>query len=216
MLHSFDDLTHVLLLWGSLGIPWAEAWSVDAQRAAEGDSQVRARSESQASRRRRTSPAAPQCTSACRRQTCVGLWVSTSTVYALSGWHKSHQVREARPPLSNPVTARPHPDTFSIHHAHAYNPNPNLTQAWKDGTAVLIAIDTVHLRRPLGHALCKHPLASLAFELIGRTVRPPRPVLATPRPGHTPSWPRPVLATPRPGHAPRPAMPLRLSRPPTL
>tara|TARA_B100000683_G_scaffold35356_1_gene30927 strand:- start:3330 stop:4799 length:1470 start_codon:yes stop_codon:yes gene_type:complete len=42
---------------------------------------------------------------------------------------------------------------------------------WRDGTAVGIAMQTVHIKRRLADRLCASPAAALALRLIGRTVR---------------------------------------------
>jgi hypothetical protein len=119
--HSFDDLTAVLLLWGALGLPWAETWAVDAHLRDKFSLQYDDAS----------NPGAHST----QRLTRLGLWVSTSTVYFLAGFHKSDI-------------------------------------AWADGKAVLLAMDTTHLQRPLGKALCESPSGAMLLALITPMVRP--------------------------------------------
>eukprot|EP00928_Gymnodinium_smaydae_P064410 TRINITY_DN4773_c0_g1_i2.p1 TRINITY_DN4773_c0_g1~~TRINITY_DN4773_c0_g1_i2.p1 ORF type:complete len:636 (-),score=45.99 TRINITY_DN4773_c0_g1_i2:32-1939(-) len=113
IVHSFDDLVQAVLLWGVLGLPWAEVWSVDAAVV----SRTRERSTERSS------------------LTQLGLWVNVSVMYFLAGWHKSDAV-------------------------------------WKDGSGVLIAIDSVQFRRPLGHALCQWTPAVAVLQGLGVFVRP--------------------------------------------
>lgn len=122
MVHSFDDLTAVLLLWGALGLPWAETWAVDALLRPESSEQHQ-------------NGASSKPRAHTQRLARLGLWVSTGTVYFLAGWHKSD------------VT-------------------------WADGSAVLITMDTTHLRRPLGQFVCESTVGATLMTLICPTVRP--------------------------------------------
>ena len=119
--NSFDDLTAVLLLWGALGLPWSEVWSVDACLRTAATTTMGA-------------AAAATTTTRAFPLARAGLWVSTSVVYVLAGYAKSHV-------------------------------------SWQTGEAVLLAMGTVHLQRPLARHLCASAYGAAALTLIGKTVR---------------------------------------------
>lgn len=113
MLHSFDDLTSVMVLWGVLGLSWTDKWSLDTRKDVKNTVEKHI-------------PAILSCN--------FGLWVSVGSMYFLTGWWKDDR-------------------------------------SWVDGSAVLLAIGTVHIQRPFGLWMCNSEFMSAILQEIGTTIR---------------------------------------------
>ena len=141
--HAFDLLLFAMLLWGALGLPWAEAWSVDAALALAldapsgtppGEDERRApesrEDDSSSSTSSTTTTSSGSGSATADRSPRVvlslataGMYAQVAALYSLSAWHKSDA-------------------------------------AWAAGTAPLLAMDSDFISRPLARALRRSPTAA--------------------------------------------------------
>ena len=134
--HAFDLLLFAMLLWGALGLPWADAWSVDSALSLPTETPPgggeRSAQESSANDSSSGGGAVPGSTPrappAPRRRVVLslataGMYAQVAALYSLSAWHKSDE-------------------------------------AWAAGTAPLLAMDSDFIARPLARTLRRSPTAA--------------------------------------------------------